>query len=385
MIRRLTLALSLWPSWAFLAGVAGAVPVGSVLAAFQIRRLRWVDVLFLPTYVALLVAHVDGAWDALEVAKLLVGPVIYLYVRRVRLDGLAPLLIGLVAFFFAEAVVGRIVSDDLRSATFLTLEPSHSARAYYTALFLWVVTTGRAGFALVAAFAFVAFNVSLSSVVFTAFLTAFVSVRRIGVVHVLRLLGASAVTVALLAAFVVTFPETRVANAWERVGDATELAQSERAYARVLFVAGGPRVAQSAAAFGTSTLWGHGLGYGVHLRTHSEGSPFDLTKVPYIMGLPSAGPASYLSQVAFEAGGVTLVALLAWLLTVRPHGWRAGLTWVFALVQLLVYSTTTMPTPWIFLALAERLHADTFAGPPHAISTSAVRAPSPARSTPTAS
>ena len=375
-MRQLTLALSLWPSWSFLAGVAGAVPIGGVLAAFQLRNLRWVDVAFLPAYGALLVAHVDGGWDVLEVAKLLVGPVIYLYVRRVRLTGLSTLLATLGVLFFGEAMLGRAISDDLRSATFLTLEPSHSARAYYTVLFLWIVTTGRMRLPLAAAFAFVAFNVSLSSVVFTAFLTAFVSVRRIGVPHALRFFAASGAALAILAGFITAFPDTRVASAWERLGTATTLARTDGAYAQVLFVAGGPRVAQSAAAFGTSSFWGYGLGYGANLRRHSEDTPFDLTEVPYIMRRPSAEPASYLSQVAFEGGIVTALLLLAWFATVRPRGWRGGLTWAFALVQLVVYSTTTMPTPWIFLALAGRLDRNGIALPPSPSDSSAPGSPS---------
>lgn len=354
MLRKLTILLSIWPSWRFLDGIAGAVPIGSVLAALQIRRLKVGDVAFLLSFAVLLVVHTSGAADALEVAKLLVGPVLLIYFRRVALDGLGRSLAALITLFLLEAVAGRFVSDDLRSATFLTLEPSHSARAFYGYLLLHFLLFRRHAWTVALALVFVAFNTSLSAVIFSLVLVTLVAVRRLGVLHVLRLGVAATATLAAIGLYTAAFPETRVAESLVRLERSAVLLSQGQDVSNVLNTAGGPRIALATAAFFTSSPWGYGLGYGQQIRSHVQGTPFDFANVPYILQRPSAEPASYLSQIAFEIGWVGVAVLLAWLLAQLRRGWRPGLLWAFGLLQLALYSTTTMPTPWVFLGLAQR-------------------------------
>ena len=107
-------------------------------------------------------------------------------------------------------------------------------------------------------------------------------------------------------------------------------------------------------------LGGVGAGRGdIELVNDSANSLFSLKAIEERLRSESVniGPSSYMAQISYEYGSLVAILLL-WCLCVVKNLNYIGWLWFFsAIMQLLFFSSTLMPTPWIILGILAGLQA----------------------------
>lgn len=260
------------------------------------------------------------------------------------------IIYALLIALLIEAMIGKIVSSDIRVATFLTLEPSHSARIYATLLLILLANGANIKMIVPLSALFTILNGSVASLVFFLFyiIVSFGMARPKSRIELMVLVAPALLAAILL--YATYFPNNRVSDFIERNASVVTEKTTGTSLSPVLQTAGGPRIAQAFAGFYLSTPIGHGLGEGRNLRTHAMGTLVDFSDVPYIMQRASAEPASYFSQLSYALGYVSVFVMIVWLASFIRFSYFGIFAFSFGLLQLVFFSTTTMPTPWFFLA-----------------------------------
>jgi hypothetical protein len=345
-IRAIITVACAWPSYGFLAGLVGATPIG-VLALAMIR-ISMRDYVFLSGYILLVLSAVSTLGGLQEAILLCVGPAIYLVVRNIQIFDLRKfdkIVMGFILLLIADACVMGF--SGMRGGTFITLEPSHSARFFFglvifrrlvlfrsTSLLLLLVVL----FANKSMFAFV----FLSGYCFSLFLYDWNNKKR-GLALI--------VTSVLLSGLYYIQLENRFIQhllTMQNVLSSIETPELVELSSKL----GTRRATQALGGFILATPSGHGLGTSrVVFSEISANSDFDVSSISRIAD-KGGGPSSYFSQVWFELGyirGILLLLLLSAWFRHRFDYWS-----VFSLILLAFTSTTTMPTAWLILASSHR-------------------------------
>ena len=136
-----------------------------------------------------------------------------------------------------------------------------------------------------------------------------------------------------------------------------------------LALVGSRRLYQSLSAYWNSDfLGGVGAGNGeLTLVDDSVDSPFPLGVVAdrFQHEEVKIGPSSYLSQLSYELGISTALLLLFCLVRLKQLTFHGKLWLGSALVQLLFFSSTLMPTPWVILGVIAGMQKGRVVPSPH--------------------
>lgn len=339
------------PSYSIFQGVIGALPFGAVFLPFIIRGLSkyifWYGVVFLITS-AFYIKNVIGLAEAL---MYFVPLLIYQYfqnlpnIRSYR----SPILLFLWVFF-AEAILGSLVSESgIRSTVLITLEPSHSARAFFTFLFLYVAGLPPKSNilpVLLIAVTYVILNKSLSAFLMCVPFFFYKINLKIIIAVFLIVVG-------------LTFDmpkrvSSQIDNVQQIYSRTTSFDQLDLL---TLSIIGSRRFSQSVSGFGLSR-WFSGVGPGngkEELLSSSAGTMFDLVDVVEMNQLSdetAVGPSSYLSSLAYEYGAIfSLVVVLIILQALPPLSFYNRIWFLVGMVQLLLFSSSVFPTAWVILGV----------------------------------
>lgn len=345
-----------WPSFPFLKSFGvGATPLGVLLAPLFVRRFHTRDLFFFLVVALWLCSRSLGSFDVLEAVLLLVGPAIYLFSKSIfqtiKAESSCWLNFswGVITLCLLDAVTGYAVSEGTRSSTVLTYEPSHTARIFYVFSIIAMIKTKRVFFLTLTAFIFLFFNASVTALVGAALLLCLVVARsrRFITAAVIALVGLG-VSLTMIVPDAVQLEHRSLQHLKGISGFGFEESAVE-----ALNTVGGPRLVLSFAGFYHASLLGHGVGAGNTVGLIAAGSNFDPAVVPYIAGL-GVEVNSYMSQIAYEVGWVGVALFIAWF-TPAVRGRMPGVSlvvWSFAWLNLVLFSTTTAPTPWVLMALA---------------------------------
>lgn len=345
-----------WPSLPFLRSFGvGATPLGVLLAPLFARRFHTRDLFFFLVVALWMCIRSLRSFDVLEAVLLLMGPAIYLFSKSifqtVKAGSSSWLNFswGVITLCLLDAVIGYAASEGARSSTLLTYEPSHTARIFYVFSIIAMIKAKRV-FALTStAFIFWFFNASVTALIGAVLLLCLVVARS------RRFTTAAVVVLVGLGVSLMMIVPDAVKLEHRSLQHLKEISrfQLEESAVGALNTVGGPRLVLSFAGFYHASLVGYGVGAGNTLGVHAAGSDFDPAEVPYIAGL-GVEVNSYMSQIAYEVGWVGVALFIAWLApSVRGRMTRVSLVvWSFAWLNLILFSTTTTPTPWVLMALA---------------------------------
>jgi hypothetical protein len=267
-----------------------------------------------------------------------------LYVR-------SPLVESLIAHVFAnrpeEVVIG------LRGAGGFMSEPSQSGRLYFFLLFLaYAVDLRQRNLWLALSVPFLLMNRSASAFLIFVVLLAALSYRK-----------SRTLTAILIAVAAAGFPyflmlEFRFVDIFERLLLLWN-SRGDESLVATLGLAGGRRLIQTTigyASLGSFPL-GNGLGSSLEsFRDVAHTMGFALTEWgKYASAGDELKPSSYVSQIIYDFGwlGLPMIAALAaplWLFRVSPDPVHKALFYL-GVAQLLLASPTTIPWPWVMMAL----------------------------------
>ena len=119
----------------------------------------------------------------------------------------------------------------------------------------------------------------------------------------------------------------------------------------LIAIVGGARMVSDFASYTNSIAIGHGIGSNHNLQNIVAGSPLlDTSAGRYVYETIGFSSSSFGAQVAFDMGWIFFIILVLLVLPLRRCSPTAILAWSFGLFQIVIYSSTTMITPWLFLA-----------------------------------
>jgi len=341
--------LIIWPSWPFIP--VGAVPLGVLLASPKyLLEIGFFSKIFVSLYLILLVFHIQGTGGILELLKLSVGIVIFICFQRTSYINRF-LLLSILMLFMVDSALHM---GGFRGGTWLTSEPSHSARAFYTFLFVYILYF-QYNKAVIVVFGLVYLiaNKSTSGALFFIFILFFMYYKKFNIRAFIRLVVVLMVLIAVSLS-IDSFKNSRFVDGIARLGMLVTLVENNESLAFALTQGGSRRLSQSIAGFYVSGLFGHGLGVSNELfKSTTEGTEIDLNEVKRLEDL-NVAPTSYASQITFEAGWIAFLVLFAFLYSsfVGMYTKARLLVGGFGFLQLLLFSTTTTPFPWIFMGIA---------------------------------
>ena len=351
MFKLIFMMLNLFPTFSFFTLISGSTPFGIFLLPFFNLKLRANDLLFLSGLIFLLIISSFKIFSLLELVKLSLGPLIYIVIKEMDLPFLVQKFMPLFLVILVVLVLDSMSSGQItgsRGITFLTHEPSHSGRAFGTLVFLIaLVKPDKILKLILISCIFLIFNKSGLFVLMLIFFIIFFLLSKFN----FKLIFLS---VTLVFAGFWLFPEfsnSRFMVVIVNMFSATTWDGSN--YLSIINVVGGPRFVLSFAAFFESGILGYGVGSSDLVFTEivkNSGNIFNPHSIEFISREVKITSGSYLSQVSFEGGMITLIFISIILFkNIKKHLFLIG---VFGYLQLLLLSSTTMITPWVFLAFA---------------------------------
>lgn len=265
-----------------------------------------------------------------------------------------------VASPLAESVISTVfanrppeVAIGLRGVGGFMSEPSQSGRLYVFLLFLAYLLKCRfRAFWLVMAIPFLLMNRSASAFLLLLALLMVLSYRR-SKTFTLVLIGIGAVAFPYFLLIEFRFSEVfeRFLLAWESAGNASVVS--------VLGTAGGRRLIQTAVGFMSLSVYPLGNGIGSSLETFqavAQSVGFDLSDWSrYEEFEDGLKPSSYAAQIVYDFGWLAVPILAALAFPFRNH--RVGpdplrkMVFLLGAAQILVASPTTIPWPWVMMAV----------------------------------
>ena len=351
----LVFCLTVWPSWSFFSGI-GTTPLGIILVPltrqFVFLKKELLAMLFL---VIALLLSVKNYSSLFELCKLMIGPLALIYFKNIDLHSeyfkkIALIVLGI---YFFEGLLSLRYGFSGRSVTFLTQEPSHSARAFYSFLIVCYLCNQRIATKLIiTGFIFLILNKSMSAVIFYFFFLTLLVINY-GLYRRFILWVIPLVLVFSGFLYQSSFQDMRFVEGMRRVFSYESLVERGDNSASILTYIGSRRLSQSLAGFMTSDWYGKGLGQSADLFfLDTQGGVIDLTTVSRLSSL-EVNPTSYSSQLAYEAGILSLIPLFLLLLVVYKIRLNNSLLFFsFGVFQLMLFSTTTSIFPWLFIGLA---------------------------------
>lgn len=334
------------PSYSVFAGLLGATPLGIFLTPFFLRRASVYFIIFFFIFIVISILQLNGLFDFVNALLLLAPIFIYLFFFQFSSFKSYTIILDLIlGVFLLEAIIGGLFfSDGIRSTVFITLEPSHSSRAFFAAAFLRSIclrSKRELNFLILISAIFVFANKSLSG--FLMFLPLLIANRRLIIYSfmILLIILSSGVT-----------PD-RVRSLQSGIQDFSDVDADSLVIG--ISAIGSRRLVQALSAYENSRfLGGVGAGRGdIELVNDSANSLFSLKAIEERLRSESVniGPSSYMAQISYEYGSLVAIFLL-WCLCVVKNLNYIGWLWFFsAIMQLLFFSSTLMPTPWIILGI----------------------------------
>lgn len=356
-IRQVLSSLSFVPSVSG-SGV-GAFPFGLPLMVWMAREPPPKFLLLLSFMMAVYLAINLGAISGVsEVLSFVIGPVAALLVISARPSeqSLGSLLV--LAVLLTEAILGAYFSQGARSITFLTNEPSHAARWFFSIVAAHLVFRGWNAQLLVMGLAFVYFNASMTALML--FLGSLFIRRPSGKAKVLMVIaigyGLMYVTSNIEADHKKRsfqyISQTIVAPIWSegRLGSASDDVMTW------LQSVGSRRLVQTIAGYVLSPPVRIGSVGDVHETFYEEakGTKVDFTDMENI-GTRPVVPNAYAANLSFMIGWVpALVFCFSAYVAFRLDKLMVinKPLFLFGVFQLLIFSTASLVTPWIFIGLA---------------------------------
>lgn len=338
------------PSYSIFTGLIGASPLGVLLTPLFLRKLSISLLIFFIFFIFTSFLQFKSAIDLFN-ASLLIAPVfIYLLFNQFKTIAMYKFVLDmLLVIFLIEAVIGGLFfSDTIRSASFITQEPSHSARAFFVTVFLRSIcleNKRQFNYLIIISVIFIATNKSLSSIVML--LPLLLSNLRI----------ALKASIFLILIFSIGLTPERLNIIKSGVENIPQIDDSQT-LVEVASI-GSRRLVQSLSAYENSKLIG-GVGAGrgnIELVKDSIDSTFSLKSIENRLRSDSVniGPSSYFSQMSYEYG-ILITLLLFWCISITRNLSFNGWLWFMSSIgQLLFFSTTLMPTPWIILGVLSGL------------------------------
>ena len=360
-----TIAVS-WPSLGILAGSGlGALPFGAaVLSGFGVRfRLsQWIfALLWFSICLGYFVAFPFGSVK--DFVGLLAMPLFFLLMVRyfsylVRSVANWTVLRSTILFFLFILLIEGLVSAFLfgtgaRSKVVTTLEPSHSARLFFSLfMLLCVVNRPRLSYCFLAA-GFVLVNKSASSVMFFIFTITLLFIQYAPAKLIVRYLF-SILFIFFLSIFVVSLLPPGWGNGHRGLSFLESLFNLQLTdITRLVAILGGARLISDYVTYSGSEFLGHGIGSNsILVDSLVTVEVLDTSAGQYVDNTIGFSASSFGAQVSFDMGLSTLLLLFIFTFPLKFRTFVSLYVWAFAWFQILVYSSTTMITPWFFLALS---------------------------------
>lgn len=263
----------------------------------------------------------------------------------------SPAVAGLLSSIFANRP--EEVSIGLRGVAGFMSEPSHSGRLYVCLLFLAFAATAKLRvFWLLMAIPFLLMNRSASAFLLLLVLVGTLSYKT-----------SKGMTLASFVLGMLVFPyflslEFRFVEVFDRLGQAWAL-RADPNVVGTLGMAGGARLIQTTIGFLSIGLYplGNGIGSAADSFTHvAQELGFALPGwVQYVGSTENLRPNSYVSQIVYDFGWLGMPVLGSLLLALRRFELAPDplvrASFVLGLAQLFVASTTTVPWPWVMMAV----------------------------------
>lgn len=331
------------------------MPIGVLAFPIYWRNFTLRDLKFLLLFSVILATAIQTSSGLFELALLGIGPLIAVILRTMDLSELSQNAISLLLLILLlDALVAGFLTSGLRGGSILTKEPSHSARVFYTVLFIKsLIGRGSGWVGLCFGSIFLLINKSSSGLLFFLFYIGFLLFRR-GFRSKAFVLGVSGSFLVFLAIFYVPIEYLSSLRFYQTVEAVIHLlaGTTSRDSVELAQYVGGRRLTQSIAGFMASSWNGVGLGESVTVFLGmARDAGFDIAKIGRIAERAQS-PTSYFSQIAFEAGLLRFALCLVLIVYAFRPSKNQILTFLFAFFQLFFLSTTTTPFPWIFLGLS---------------------------------
>ena len=351
MFKLIFVILNFFPTFSFFTLTSGSTPFGVFILPFFKMKLKANDLLFLSGLIFLLFISSFKIFSFLELVKLCLGPLIYVVIKQMDLPKLVRKFMPLFLFIMFVLILDSMLFSQFiggRGTTFLTHEPSHSARAFGALIFLVaLVYPGKILQLVLVSGGFLILNKSSTFLLFLIFFVVFFVVSKISF---------KAILIAILFVFsgfwlFTVLPEIRFMVTISSI--VSVLTGNDSNYLLIANLIGGPRLVLSLAAFFESGFWGYGAGsadliFGQIVK--NSGNIFNPHSIEFIAREVKISSGGYLSQIAFEGGILTFIFVS--IMLAKNIKKRLFLIGLFGYLQLLFLSTTTMVTPWVFLAFA---------------------------------
>lgn len=342
--RGLVTIVALWPSYKFFAGVFGATPFGALITPFY--RISSRDKIYFGLLAIIIATGINDFTSVKEAALLLLGPSVFLLMKNITLRD-ENSFDNIIKFTMIILTIDAIFLgfSGLRGGTYLTLEPSHSARLFYSLIiFRLIISATRTNVFWMLVFLFA--NKSMFAALFTLIYLNYLFFYQATFKQKMQILSIFVTTVTLL---MLSNIENRFTRHFSTV---FKLVQTSDV-ADLVFLSnaiGSRRITQSLGGYILADESGYGLGRAREKFVEvSEGSSYDVTGISRIKD-KGGGPTSWYSQVTFELGVIRalLIAFIFGLwIRFRFSYWAC-----VALFLLLLTSTTTMPSAWCILGVA---------------------------------
>lgn len=248
--------------------------------------------------------------------------------------------------FFIEAIFGKFMSSEARSLTYITQEPSHSARVFFLLLYLRTISERDKSLKYITVAAiYIFFNQSFTALLMFLPLV-FVNLKFLGAI----------LSTLILALSLNILPDRIHTQIYNVAGGFKKL---NEANAQVIAILASRRAAQAVGSYYLSEpLTGVGSGNAQsYLVDEASGTWIDFTYLvrenESLDRNSKIGASAYLAQVSYEHGYIfTLIQLFILIFIFRPRWKIYDVTWhAIGVIQLLLFSSTLMPTAWVILGV----------------------------------
>lgn len=350
-IRDFAVLLTVWFSIPNRIGL-GAVPLGALFLPFYLR-LRSIEWLVFVLCAVVVFSNVRSMSDLLTAMTLMIGITIFFsfLTESVRISQkVFGIVVGALVL---DALLAWAISDSgQRSHSLITQEPSHAARIIFVVMIAMARSCDMTpkklvSLAMLGVFYLVMNKSSSALLMYLIFLVvAFSSIQLKRSIY----LAPFVFVLVIISSLFFASPDSRFVAHTKSI---TNALSGEQTSAELMNL-GSRRLSQSIGGYASANLWGHGYSSdGETFLEHSYQAGVDLYDLS-IEGTNVQGPSSYFSELVYKAGWLRAGFLLLLILIALFARLKNGLSWPLlaaSVGQILFFSTTTISTPWILLAL----------------------------------
>lgn len=360
--------LCAFPSFGFLGGTGfGAMPLFAMLVVAQLRRITALDFFLAICWIMVCIIYSLAAdnFPVKNFIGLISMPIIFVGLRqffqnifndtecRVRI---LPISMFLIALLLLEGIVTIFLFgyDGIRGHTFLTLEPSHSARFFFSLILINYLVSNKILPLLLVSILFILVNKSATSVIFFSFFCLIFFFQNF-LSHFFK----SAALISLLMVMIIVFSHENISinSEFRFLIYLVDFREAISSFSDANFVwmvskVGGARFVSDYVAYSGSTWIGHGVGENIHLgRTIIETDVLETHAGRYVDSVLGFSASSFGAQVTYDLGILMLPLLIAIVVPRTSISNVGRLIWFFGFFQIFLFSSTALITPWLFLAV----------------------------------